>query len=382
MFERMMEMPFGIGCTEGAPTVGESVPAGGGGPAAQPAAAPAAGSAAPNIHLLNSAGDYDVTGESRGPSAEATGPRGADGQGAAAAAPLAEPDYAAGVELGDLFPSAAAPPARVESREPRVETTPAGPATPAAAGAEPGIWDEYLNAMLPLEGATQGELSALMEARTKAAAALDAGLGRWIDARAKVIQTDFEQRQAEETRETQAQNVVLARANLIGNALRDNVYRLAPELAPFRDTVEEEELLLPTSQNVMRQFLIQRARAQGRQAQSLTAEIAGLDDKAFRQLTALVTKTVRAYGAPIVEGFKASGRAFRPLAAPSAEGGRVVATTVAGPGANPGTGFKETPGITRVAPGVGPKATDPALAEYDKNEAPLIRERDMSRRAV
>jgi hypothetical protein len=31
---------------------------------------------------------------------------------------------------------------------------------------------------------------------------------------------------------------------------------------------------------------------------------------------------------------------------------------------------------------VGPKATDPALAEYDNNEAPLIRERDMSRRAV
>jgi hypothetical protein len=381
MFERMMEMPFGIGCTEGAPTVGESVPAGGGGPAAQPAAAPAAGSAAPNIHLLNSAGDYDVTGESRGPSAEATGPRGADGQGAAAAAPLAEPDYAAGVELGDLFPSAAAPPARVESREPRVETTPAGPATPAAAGAEPGIWDEYLNAMLPLEGATEAELPALMEARTKAAAALDAGLGKWIEGRAKAIQSDFEQRQAEETRETQAQNVVLARANLIGNALRDNVYRLAPELAPFRDTVEEEELLLPTSQNVMRQFLIQRARAQGRQAQSLTAEIAGLDDKAFRQLTALVTKTVRAYGAPIVEGFKASGRAFRPLAAPNAEGGRVVSTTVAGPGANPGTGFKETPGAPRVA-GVGPKPTDPALAEYDKFEAPLYRERDLKRRGL
>jgi hypothetical protein len=230
-----------------------------------------------------------------------------------------------------------------------------------------------VDALLPLDGATEAEVPVLEAARRQGVAGFQHAIRSELQALAQASLSEFQTQEEAQRTARAAQLVVETQADARGNVLRENVYRLVPDMAIFRDTEEEAESLLPIAQRVMAGYGVTTA-----------AQLNALNESQFREVVAAVARRMRIEGAALAQFYVSRGMQPRvkqgdPSTALGA--GRVVSVEPSGEPLQAGGGFKEPPGVVRTA-GVAPGVTDPALAEYDRNEAPLWRERRTERRAV
>ena len=232
-----------------------------------------------------------------------------------------------------------------------------------------GPLDEYLDMHFPVEGYRGAERAAAMQQREQAAAALKGGVRSLFQQMAGEARAALGARAQAMQQQQQWQAAVAGRAYSVGAKLRENVFRLVPELEVYQDTQEEVELLMPLARSVMFEHGIAH--------DGMLGELARHPD-AFRTLTVTIADRLRRHLGEAAKAMTAEGKRGTPLGAPlgappGAEPGRVERRPAGRP-APAGVGFKEAP--TQIAsPTWTPRRRrDPALAEYDQAAA-IHRER-------
>ncbi len=228
-----------------------------------------------------------------------------------------------------------------------------------------GPLDDYLDLHFPVEGYRGAERAAAVRQREQAAAALKGGVRSLFQQMAEQARAGLAARAQAMQQQQQWQAAVAGRAYSVGAKLRENVFRLVPELEVYQDTHEELELLMPLARSVMFEH--------GITDDGMLGELARHPD-VFRTLTVRVADRLRRHLGGAAKAMAAEGRRGTPLEAPpGAEPGRVERRPTGRP-APADVGFKEAP--TQIAsPTWTPRRQrDPALAEYDRAAA-IHRER-------